>query len=175
LLRLTIGSPWRDSGFTSPVSRDCVRGASPCEVVFWGPGIVDLAGKAEAMALCGPVSWRGIWVRWRTWGRRTGVRRSYGGLRMTPFFLKSQTFRECVSPFGLRSAGCDGTVQSQNQNEKNRDPIAIRNSFSNFFWPWSRRVHRPGYSSEADRRHGARLAHPKRAPQSTDHLGPLPC
>lgn len=54
LLRLTIGSPWRDSGFTSPVSRDCVRGASPCEVVFWGPGIVDLAGKAEAMALQGP-------------------------------------------------------------------------------------------------------------------------
>ena len=50
LSRLTIGSPWRDSGLTSPVSRDCVSGASPCVVVLTGLGIVDRAGKTEAMA-----------------------------------------------------------------------------------------------------------------------------
>jgi hypothetical protein len=45
-----MGSPWRDSGLTSPVSRDCVSGASPCDVVFSGPpGIVDLAAEAEAI------------------------------------------------------------------------------------------------------------------------------
>src|SRR5690348_8376129 len=100
LLRLTIGSPWRDSGLTSPVSRDCVRGASPCEVVFWGPGIVDLAGKAEAMALQGPFSWRRVWVRSRTRGRQTGVPQCYGKSIMAPFFLVSQTFKKYASPFG---------------------------------------------------------------------------
>src|SRR5688572_17407930 len=48
---LTIGLPCRDSGFTSPVSRDCVRGASVCDMLFPGPpDIVDLMAEAEAMA-----------------------------------------------------------------------------------------------------------------------------
>lgn len=54
LSRLTIGAPCRDSGLTSPVSRDCVSGASPCEVVFIGnPGIVDREDKTEAVAMAG--------------------------------------------------------------------------------------------------------------------------
>ena len=54
-LRLTMGSPWRDSGLTSPVSRDCVSGASPCDVVVSRPmgidGIFDIAGNTEAIAV----------------------------------------------------------------------------------------------------------------------------
>jgi hypothetical protein len=50
LLRFTIGSPWRDSGLTSPVSRDWVSGASSCELVFLPelPGI-DLVAGTEAI------------------------------------------------------------------------------------------------------------------------------